>query len=85
MTTPRALAPTRRQEEELCRVRGVRLVEQRRKVLEVLRAGDPPTGAYEIPGAMRDLAPGAAPPAVYRALGFLRRQGLVHKLEILHA
>lgn len=80
-----AFARIVRRAEELCRVRGARLTDQRRKVLEILCGGDRPMGAYEILDAMRDLVPGAAPPTVYRALEFLRDQGLVHKLETLHA
>jgi Fur family zinc uptake transcriptional regulator len=41
--------------------------------------------AYEILGAIRDQVPRAAPPTVYRALAFLLAQGLVHRLETLHA
>ena len=71
--------------ELLCRSRGVRLTPQRRRVLEILCASDRPLGAYEILDAMRGPAPGTAPPTVYRALEFLLEQGLVHKLETLHA
>lgn len=72
--------------ETLCRSRGVRLTPPRRRVLEILCASDRPLGAYEILAAMR--GPGkasAAPPTVYRALDFLLEQGLVHRLETLHA
>jgi Fur family zinc uptake transcriptional regulator len=42
-------------------------------------------GAYEILDAMREGTRTLAPPTVYRALDFLLEQGLVHKLESLHA
>lgn len=71
--------------ETLCRRRGVRLTEQRRRVLAVVCASDRPLGAYEILAAIRQASPRAAPPTVYRALDFLQAQGLVHKLETLHA
>ena len=71
--------------ENLCRERGVRFTTQRRKVLELLCQTNRPLGAYEILDAMRDMVPGAAPPTVYRALDFLLDQGLIHKLETLHA
>lgn len=71
--------------ENLCRQRGVRLTTQRRKVLEIIYAADKPKGAYNILNAMRYAVPGATPPTVYRALDFLLQQGLIHKLETLHA
>ncbi|MEA3277790.1 MAG: transcriptional repressor [Pseudomonadota bacterium] len=71
--------------EALCRKRGARLTAQRRQVLEIVCAASRPVGAYEILAAMRDLRPSAAPPTVYRALDFLLQQGLVHRLETLHA
>lgn len=71
--------------DALCRDRGVRLTDQRRRVLEILCAAGRPIGAYEILEAMRDALPTVAPPTVYRALEFLLEQGLIHKLESLHA
>ena len=41
--------------------------------------------AYEILDLMRSSTRSPAPPTVYRALEFLQEQGLVHKLETLHA
>ena len=73
------------QAERLCRERRVRFTPQRRKALEIVCDADRPMGAYEILDAMRDAIPGAAPPTVYRALDFLLEQGLIHKLESLHA
>lgn len=70
--------------EALCVRRGARLTRQRRRVLEIVCAAERPIGAYEILHLIRDGAP-AAPPTVYRALDFLLEQGLVHKLESLHA
>jgi Fur family zinc uptake transcriptional regulator len=71
--------------ETLCRRRGQRLTAQRRRVLEILCRSERPMGAYEI----LDLLPGAkgrsAPPTVYRALDFLLEQGLIHRIETLHA
>ena len=72
------------QAEALCAERGVRLTAHRRRVLELVCRAARPVGAYEILDQIRDGAP-AAPPTVYRALDFLLEQGLVHKLETLHA
>ncbi len=71
--------------ETLCRGRGVRLTDQRRRVLEILCGAGRPIGAYEIMDAMREGTRAVAPPTVYRALDFLLEQGLIHKLESLHA
>lgn len=71
--------------ETLCRERGVRLTEQRKAVLRLLCASDKPVSAYELLDQMRGVVKNPAPPTVYRALDFLLDQGLVHKLESLHA
>jgi len=71
--------------EALCRERGVRLTEQRKTVLRLLCASDKPLSAYELLDRMRGMLKNPAPPTVYRALDFLLGQGLVHKLESLHA
>lgn len=73
------------QAEGLCRERGVRLTEQRRVVLQLLCMSDRPLSAYELLDRMRGTVKNPAPPTVYRALDFLLEQGLVHKLESLHA
>ena len=71
--------------QELCSERGVRLTEQRRTVLRLLCESERPLGAYELLEQMRGMVKNPAPPTVYRALDFLLEQGLVHKLESLHA
>ena len=71
--------------EALCRRRGARLTAQRRQVLGIVVGAPRPVGAYEILEALRAEVPGAGPPTVYRALEFLVQQGLVHRLETLHA
>jgi Fur family zinc uptake transcriptional regulator len=71
--------------EALCRERGVRLNEQRKTVLRLLCASDTPTTAYGLLDKMRAVVKNPAPPTVYRASDVLLEQGLVHKLESLHA
>ncbi len=71
--------------ERLCGERGVKLTALRRTVLELLCVSGKPLSAYEILDRMRATTPNPAPPTVYRALEFLLEQGLVHKLESLHA
>ena len=65
----------------VCRSRGARLTPLRRRVLELVWSGHKPLGAYEILDVLKGERGGAAPPTVYRALDFLRRQGLVHRIE----
>ena len=71
--------------EALCVKRGERLTAMRRHVLEVLAASHKPLGAYEI--IDRAAASGArpAPITIYRALDFLRDNGLVHRIESRNA
>jgi Fur family zinc uptake transcriptional regulator len=71
--------------EALCRERGVRLTDQRKTVLRLLCVSDKPLSAYELLERMRGVVKNPSPPTVYRALDFLLEQGLVHKLESLHA
>jgi len=66
--------------ERLCAARAQRLTPMRRHVLEALLASHRPLGAYEI--IERLAANGRpAPITVYRALDFLRENGLVHRIE----
>jgi Fur family transcriptional regulator, zinc uptake regulator len=55
-----------------------------KRVLAVLKRCGKPASAYEIIG---DLKPQGvvAPPTVYRALGRLMEEGLIHRLESLNA
>ncbi len=71
--------------EALCRERGVRLTDQRKAVLRLLCVSDKPLSAYELLDRLRGVVKNPAPPTIYRALDFLLEQGLVHKLESLHA
>lgn len=71
--------------EALCRERGARLTDQRKTVYRLLCEAEKPVSAYELLDRMRGTVKNPAPPTVYRALDFLLEQGLVHKLESLHA
>jgi Fur family zinc uptake transcriptional regulator len=72
--------------EALCAARGERLTPLRRRVLELVWGSHKPVGAYAILEKMRERGGRkAAPPTVYRALDFLRGQGLVHRIESLNA
>jgi Fur family zinc uptake transcriptional regulator len=50
-------------------------------VLELVWVGHRPLGAYDILDSLKVERSNAAPPTVYRALDFLRDQGLVHRIE----
>ena len=69
----------------LCRARGARLTEQRRRILEMVWASHAPVGAYALLERLSASGRRAAPPTVYRALEFLVEQGLVHRVESQNA
>src|SRR3990172_11321269 len=71
--------------EKTCFARGVRLTNLRRRVLELVWRSHEPVKAYDILDKLRDEHAGSAPPTVYRALDFLQAEGMVHKIESLHA
>lgn len=71
--------------EALCIQRAQRLTPIRRRVLELLLASHKPLGAYEIMDRAAAKGSRPAPITVYRALDFLRDNGLVHRIESRNA
>jgi len=71
--------------EERCGERGQRLTPIRRDVLAALLVSHRPLGAYEIMDQLAPNGPRPAPITVYRALEFLRENGLVHRIESRNA
>lgn len=71
--------------EALCRQRGLRFTNIRRRVLELVWDSHKPVGAYDILDALNKDGQKAAPPTVYRALEFLIEADLVHRLDSLNA
>ena len=71
--------------EAICRKRHERLTPMRRAVLEALLASHAPLGAYELIDRLAKQGARPAPITVYRALDFLRAQGLVHRIESRNA
>jgi Fur family transcriptional regulator, zinc uptake regulator len=71
--------------EAQCAARAQRLTPIRRQVLEALLASHNPLGAYEIIERMAGKDGRPAPITVYRALDFLRENGLVHRIESRNA
>jgi Fur family zinc uptake transcriptional regulator len=71
--------------ERRCSEDGERLTAPRRRALEMLLAAGRPVKAYELLSGFRAGGGQAKPPTVYRALDFLERRGLVHRIESLNA
>jgi Fur family zinc uptake transcriptional regulator len=71
--------------EALCQRRAQRLTPIRRRVLEVLLETHKPLGAYEIIEHAAAEGSRPAPITIYRALDFLRENGLVHRIESRNA
>ncbi len=71
--------------EAVCAGAGVQLTPVRRRVLEILLTGHRAMGAYEVLEVLAREGLGAQPPVAYRALDFLVKQGLAHKIERLNA
>lgn len=64
---------------------GERLTTSRRRVLELLLEAGQPVKAYDLMAHFSPGEPQAKPPTIYRALEFLERQGLVHRIPSLNA
>jgi Fur family transcriptional regulator, zinc uptake regulator len=71
--------------EALCAQRSQRLTPIRRQVLGVLLESHKPLGAYEIMDRAAVDGSRPAPITIYRALDFLRDNGLVHRIESRNA
>jgi Fur family zinc uptake transcriptional regulator len=71
--------------EAICTARAQRLTPLRRHVLEALLASHQPLGAYELIDRLAAAGARPAPITIYRALDFLREQGLVHRIESRNA
>ena len=71
--------------ERICSDKHSRLTPLRRRVLELVWSSHAPIGAYELLELMAKDGSRPAPPTIYRALDFLKTQGLVHRIETLNA
>lgn len=71
--------------EKLCLEAGESLTPLRRRVLELLVDKGAPAKAYDLLGHLGPKSNPAKPPTVYRALDFLVRLGLAHKIESLNS
>jgi Fur family transcriptional regulator, zinc uptake regulator len=71
--------------EAVCTERAQRLTPIRRRVLEALLASHAPLGAYDLIEKLGKRGEKPAPITIYRALDFLRENGLVHRIESRNA
>jgi Fur family zinc uptake transcriptional regulator len=86
--TGRALTAELKAAEARCMANGQKLTPARRRVLQLLIEAGQPVKAYDLISSFGAGAGGAAPakpPTVYRALDFLEREGLAHRIESLSA
>lgn len=77
----RALAAT----ETRLTASGERMTAARSRVLELLLAAGEPVKAYDLIARFGEDGQPAKPPTVYRALEFLERQGMVHRIASISA
>jgi Fur family zinc uptake transcriptional regulator len=71
--------------EAMCARANESLTPLRRRVFELLLDREGPTKAYDLLDDLKHEQASAKPPTVYRALDFLVRLGLAHRIESLNA
>lgn len=71
--------------ETRCAAAGESLTPIRRRVLELLLDQSGPAKAYDLLAHLGEGVGAAKPPTIYRALEFLVRMGLAHRVESLNA
>jgi len=57
----------------------------RREVFDLVLASERPVKAYELLALLQQKRGRATPPTVYRALDYLTKSGLIHRIESLNA
>ncbi len=70
---------------KICKTQGVRLTATRERVLELVWQSHRALGAYDLMAELAKDGRSSAPPTVYRALEFLQKMGLVHRIASLNA
>jgi Fur family zinc uptake transcriptional regulator len=71
--------------ETRCVAEGERMTAPRRRVLELLLNAAEPVKAYDLIARFGEDGQAAKPPTVYRALDFLERKGLAHRIASISA
>lgn len=74
-----------RSAEAICAERRLQFTPIRRRVLELLLEDHRAMGAYDILEQLAAEGLGSQPPVAYRALDFLVKHGLAHRIEALNA
>ena len=80
-----ALSASLAEGEARCEAAGEKMTPSRRRVLDLLLQAGEPVKAYDLMAAFGPEGETAKPPTVYRALDFLTRIGLAHRIESLNA
>jgi len=83
--TGHPLSPGLAAAEARCEAAGQRMTAPRKRVLQMLLEAGQPVKAYDLIAAFGEDGAPAKPPTVYRALDFLSKQGLAHRIESLNA
>ena len=81
----RCISDTLAAAEARCRSERLQFTPVRRRVLEILLEEHRALGAYDILPTLAEEGLGSQPPVVYRALEFLVKNGLAHRIELLNA
>ncbi len=71
--------------ENWCARRGEKFTPTRRAVFELLADQDQALTAYQLLERLQAAMPHAKPPTIYRALEFLQRLGMVHRIDSQNA
>ncbi len=71
--------------DDRCARAGERMTQPRRRALTLLLEAARPLKAYDLIDGFGEDGRAAKPPTVYRALDFLSKQGLAHRIESLNA
>ena len=71
--------------EAICTARGVRLTDQRKHVLSLIWESHRPVKAYDLLEKLAADYGKVQPPIIYRALDFLMKHGLIHRIDSLNA
>lgn len=68
-----------------CAERGEKFTPTRQAVFELLADQEQALTAYQLLDRLQEAMPHAKPPTIYRALEFLQRMGLVHRIDSRNA
>lgn len=71
--------------EAFCESKDLRLTAPRRHVYVLIKQSKAPLTAYEVLDGIKQKMDNPKPPTAYRALEFLAKNGLIHRIESLNA